>query len=246
MTKLILRRRSAGSLLLVFGLAVAALKTARIDLPADFEATAERISIAGFGGHNKGRFQFNEFSGEFTRGESRLSIKDSAYVSNKGKSSFTLRDAGTTEIISAACQMKKGTVTIGIVTFDPKKLSYQCDFTHGDNLLAARLIVGQPKAKGVKEKLLAKDLRRGESNTFDQHLLIESVHRYAGSRFQSQPPLGYLLQRGDQLVAAVELTDVNPTLIVAADLPDELRHSVMATALALSVLRDPANSALED
>jgi hypothetical protein len=54
MTKLILRRRSAGSLLLVFGLAVAALKTARIDLPADFEATAERISIAGFGGHNKG------------------------------------------------------------------------------------------------------------------------------------------------------------------------------------------------
>jgi hypothetical protein len=54
------------------------------------------------------------------------------------------------------------------------------------------------------------------------------------------------LQRGDQLVAAVELTDVNPNLILGADLPDELRHSVLATALALAVLRDPANSALED
>lgn len=237
---------STGLLPLLSGLAIAGLNTAQMELPAEFGARAERIDISGFGGHNKGKFSFADFSGEFTRGESRLSVMDSAYVSNKGKSSFTLRDAGSAEILSAACQMKKGAVTIDIVTFDPKKLSYQCDFTHGDNLLGARLVVGQPKAKGMKEKMLAKDLRRGESNIFEQHLVIESVHRYKGSKFQSQPPVGYLLLQGDEVVAALELTDVNPTLYVALDVPGELRHSILATALSLAVLRDPANSALED
>lgn len=246
MTALMRTMGSAGLLALFSGLAIAGLTTARMDLPAEFGARAERIDIAGFGGHNKGKFQFGDFSGEFTRGESRLSIMDSAYVSNRGKSSFTLRDATSVEILSAACQMKKGAVTIDIVTFDPKKLSYQCDYTHGDNLLGARLVVGQPKAKGFKEKMLAKDLRRGESNIFEQHLVIESVHRYKDSKFQSQAPLGFLLQRGDQVVAAVELTDVNPTLYVDPDLPGEWRHSILATALSLAVLRDPANSALED
>lgn len=50
----------------------------------------------------------------------------------------------------------------------------------------------------------------------------------------------------DKPVAALELTDVNPTLIVAMEMPEKLRHSVFATALALAVLRDPANSALEE
>ena len=230
----------------MLGISVFGLSTAQMDLPPDFAAQAERNKISGFGGHNKGSFELNQFRGEFARGESRLGILNAAFVSNKGKSSFTLRDASAGEIISAKCAMGKNVVTIGIVTFDPKKMTYQCDFTLSGQLHGSRLTLGQPKAVGAKEKILAKDLRRGEANILDQHLLIESVHRYRGSKLQSPAPVGYLLRQGEQLVAAVELTDVNPTLLISAETPDKLRNSIMATALALAVLRDPANSALED
>lgn len=230
----------------LLGISAFAFSTAQMHLPSDFALQAERHKIAGFGGHNKGRFEVEQFHGEFTRGESRFSIKDTAFVSNKGKSSFTLRDANATEIVSANCIMRKNAVTIGIVTFDPKKLSYQCEFVSAGQSLGPRLVLGQPKAVGTKEKLFAKDLRRGEATLFDQPLLVESVHRYKGSKFQSPAAVGYLLLSGEQLVAALELTDVNPTLLVLPDLGEELQRSVLATALALAVFRDPADSALED
>ena len=230
----------------LLGIALFGLPTAQMELPGDFGSHAERKKIAGFGGHNMGTFELENYRGEFTRGESRFSVKKTAFVSNKGKSSFTLRDVSASEIVSANCAMGKNSVTIGIVTFDPKKMTYQCDFTVGGQAVGSRLALGQPKASGAKEKFYAKDLRRGESNLFGQHLLIESVHNYKGSKFQSPAPVGYLILSEGKSVAALELTDVNPTLLLARDTPDELQRAVLATALALAVLRDPADSALEE
>lgn len=222
------------------------LKSAQIELPPEIDGNHDRLEIKGFGGYNQGKFTLAEYHGEFKRNESRLSLLDSSYVSNKGTSSFTLRNADSSEILSANCQMKRKVVTIDIVTFDPKKMTYQCDFALDGKMLGARLALGQPKADGFKQKVLAYDLRRGESNIFGEHLLIESIHKYKGSKFQSPSAIGYQLKQGDRLVAAFELTDVNPTLIVARDIDDNLERSVIATALALAVLRDPANSALDD
>lgn len=238
--------RASVVIVLLLGSPAFGLETAKMQLPPDFVSQAERHPIAGFGGRNQGSFDVDRFHGDFTRSETRLSLLNSLYVSNKGKSSFLLRDLDANEIISASCAMKKGAVTIDIITFDPKKMSYQCDFTQAGQLLGSRLVLGQPKAVGAKEKILAKDLRRGEAILFDQHLLIESVHHYDGSKFQSQAPVGYLLRDGERLVAALELTDVNPTLFIVRDAPDKLRQSVLAAALAMAVLRDPADSALED
>ena len=223
-----------------------ALPTARIELPAGLAAQAERLPIAGFGGYNKGDFRMTGYHGEFTRGESRLGIMDPLFVRNKGRSSFTLRESGEAELIAADCEFVRKTLTIDVVTFDPKKMAYQCEFRRDGNLLGARLVIGHPKPRGMKERFLAMDARRGESNIFDQHLLIESLHKYENSKFQSSAPIGYVLSRDGQAIAALELTDVNPTIIVATDLSSELRRSAIASALALAVLRDPANSALED
>lgn len=228
------------------GLSALGLAVAQIELPPELEASSERIPISGFGGHNKGTFRLADLDGEFKRGESRLGIFDPLYVSNSGKSSFTLREPQAGEVISADCEFSKKAVTIDIVTFDPRKFTYQCDFRRSGSLLGARLAVGQPKASGFKQKLLAHDLRRGEAIVFDQHVLIDSVHSYKGTKLKSQPPIGYRLSIGERAVAALELTDVNPTLFVATDVQDDLRRSIYATALALAVLRDPANSALEE
>lgn len=235
-----------GLLAVLASVSALAVSTARIDLPDGLDAQAERLPIAGFGGFNKGTFQMTGFRGEFSRGESRLGLMDPVFVSNKGRSSFTLREEDEVELLSADCQFVRKTVNIDVVTFEPKKMAYQCEFRRGGDLLGARLVIGQPKPNGFKERLLARDSRRGESNIFDQHLVIQSLHKYANSKFQSPAPIGYVLIRDDQAIAALELTDVNPTLIIANGLPADLRRSAVASALALAVLRDPANSALED
>lgn len=238
----------SGNVLVAFlsGLAALGLATARIELPAELDASAEHLPVSGFGGRNKGTFEFAGYHGEFTRGESRLGIFDPLFVANRGKSSFTLQRAGSDYAVSGTCQMKKNAVTIGIVTLDPKKLSYVCDIRSSGTAQTATLVLGQPKAKGFKERFLAKDLRRGELQLNGHYLTMESVHNYKGTSLGSQSPVGFLLMQGDRVVAALELTDVNPTIILAPELTADLRESVLTGALALAVLRDPANSALEE
>ncbi|MBT8099556.1 MAG: hypothetical protein KJO82_07380, partial [Gammaproteobacteria bacterium] len=209
-----------------------ALAVAEMQLPDDFHTAATKISVSGFGGKNKGSYAFAGHSGEFTRSESRLGIFDPLYVSSKGKSTFSFREDGAAHTVSAECGMKKGSVTLGIITFDPKKMSYECDFRQGTQLLGARFILGQPKAAGFKEALLAKDLRAGEAIIFNQHLTMQSVHSYKGTKLRSPSPVGYLVQSAGKTIAAVELTDINPTFFVATDIDAELRRSVLIAGLA--------------
>lgn len=223
-----------------------ALQTARMALPNGFEEHAERIAVSGFGGRNKGSYRFADYHGDFTRGESRLGVFDPLYVASKGKSSFTFRETADAGVLSASCQMTKGTVNIGIVTFDPKKMAYHCEFRRDGQLLGAQFVLGQPKPGTMTERALAMDIRRGEAAILSQSFTFESVHKYRSSRLQSPTPVGYLVHAADQVVAAVELTDWNPTFYFATGLSDAQRHAAMVVALALAVLRDPANSPLED
>jgi len=232
-------------------LSVAALATARMELPQDLLDNTTRIEFAGFGGHNKGTYAFtspsgDEFSGPFTRGESRFSVGNDLYVSNKGGSSFSFRDPATGRVTDAACQFKKVTVNIDIVTLDPKKVAYQCDFYSDGQLQEWRLVLGQPKRKGFKQKFLAKDLRAGQASLLGQNVVIESVHDYKDSKLSSQAAVGYLLRSGEKVLAAVELTDVNPGLYVVPGLGETEQMAVLVSALAIAVFRDPAVSALEE
>lgn len=243
-------RKFYGLVILLASIAVAsfalALETARMDIPEDFERHSILHHAAGFGGWNKGNYHIGEYTGSFTRGESRLGIFDPLYVSSKGKGSFTFSSALSGDAIDASCRMSKGAITVGMVTFDPKKMNYQCDFHRNGALMGHRFVLGQAKPANMKERFLAKDLRKGEAILGDHHLSLTSVHKYRRSAFTSQAPLGYLVHKGDTLVAAIELTDWNPTLYVDNSLDDTAKESVLIAALAVAVLRDPADSALED
>lgn len=217
-----------------------------MQLPAEFEARATRVKAEGFGGRNKGSYKIGDYRGAFTRGESRLGVFDPVYVASKGKSSFTFQQAGQAAPLEAKCQMAKSAVTAGVVTFDPKKMSYRCDFHRGGALLGANFVMGQPKAEGMKGRFLARDLRAGESVNGPIHMTFESVHSYKGTSLSSQAPVGYLVRSGDTVVGAVELTDWNPTFYFVDDLEPDTREWLVVTALAIAVLRDPADSALED
>ncbi|MBT8079997.1 MAG: hypothetical protein KJO31_15570 [Gammaproteobacteria bacterium] len=236
---------------MALGLNAAALATARMVLPAEFTGQSARIELAGFGGHNKGSYSLTlpagtHYGGEFRRSESRLGIMDPLLVRNKGRGSFSFGEPGSESHIEAKCEFAKFSINVDVVTFDPKKVAYGCEFRSASELLAARLHIGQPKRQGVKQKFLARDLRAGEAVLFDQYLTFESVHDYQGTKLASQQPVGYVIRSGDRVAAAVELTDWNPGLYLAADLSADLQRAVLVTALAIAVFRDPAHSALED
>jgi len=221
-------------------------KDAAIRLPDEFAAASMRIAFTGFGGFNRGRYSGAEFRGEFLRTESRLGIFDPLYVRNKGHSGFTIEGSDGAAEISADCRALERTATIKVVTIDLKKLAYSCEFAGLDAAGEMRFVLGEPKRQGLKERLLARDRRTGEASIFGFNFILNSVHDYDGSALGSQAPLGYLLESDGAIVAAVDMLDWSPIVHVRGDLSDAQRKATMIVALSLAVLRDPANSTLED
>jgi len=235
------------SLLTVFfPLCVEAAKSASIRLPDEFTDDAQKFEFEGFGGFNRGDYKGAEFAGSFTRIESRLAVFDPLYVSNRGKSSFTIESVSELENAVADCSAKQNVGALRIVTLDLKKLTYECEFSGSDVTQGWRFVLGEPKREGFREKLLARERRRGEAYILDEEFLIESVHEYEGSPLGSQSPLGYILSSGSEVVAAIDLLDWNPIVYVRNGITEPARRAAIVVALALAVLRDPANSALED
>jgi len=225
-------------------LPLAAQRAARMALPADLEARVERVSADGFGGRNEGTYTLGEHSGEFTRIESRWAIADPLVAQNRGRSSFTLSGPGFDALVAASCEMSRTSVAVGVVTFDPDKMTYQCTLDGGAE--SPLLVLGEPKPANLRERMVARSDRRGEAKLDDITVGVRSVHNYAGSRFQAPMPVGYLLEVEGRAVGAVELTDVDPAVYLPTAEPAAVRSAVMVAALALAVLRDPATSALED
>jgi hypothetical protein len=221
-------------------------RSASIRLPDELAASSTRLVFAGFGGYNRGNYAGAEYHGQFTRIESRLGVFDPLYVSNRGKSSFTVEDSANAVLLSASCEMRRNSATVRVVTLDTKQMAYQCEFRGSEGSLDSRLVLGEPKREGFKEKLLARERRRGEAIVLDEHFIIESVHEYENSRRDSQMPLGYVLESGGAVVAAVDLLDWNPIVHVRDDVTETKRRAAYIVSLALAVLRDPAHSTLEE
>ena len=223
-----------------------ALRTASMQLPEGFAARTERLEASGYGGYNRGQFRLGEYSGEFTRIESRWAVFDPLYSRNNAKSSFSLRGPSIDEAIVAECEMKRGNVTFGVVTFDPQKMTYQCSFSAGTAPLAARFVLGEKKREGMRARLVARSDREGIAEIEGISVTIRSVHNYEGSKLQSATPAGYLLEVDGTAIGGIELTDVDPTFFLPTTSSAEVRRSVLVAAMALSVLRDPEDSDLGD
>lgn len=225
-------------------LPLAAQRDARMALPDDLAAHVERLTARGFGGRNEGDYTLADLAGEFTRIESRWAVADPLYAQNRGQSSFTLSGPGFDAPVAAACEMRRASVTVGVVTFDPDKMTYHCNLAGGSG--SPLLVLGEPKPDNLRARVLARAERRGEAMFAGITLGVRSVHGYAGSRVQAPMPVGYVLELDGRAVGAVELTDVDPAVYLPTVDSPGIRNAVIVTALALAVLRDPAASALED
>jgi hypothetical protein len=246
----LLRPQRSALILVGLSLAVAAttlaLEAARMRLPREFATTAVRLPAEGYGGLNLGRFTAGELAGDFVRIESRFAVFDPLYATNRGKSSFTLAGPGIDPPIEGQCRFKERVVTAGVVTFDAKKLAYVCEISDLAGNAVGSLTLGEPKPSGFKARLVARAERVGAADIGDLRIDVASVHEFERSKLTSQTPLGYLLSLGADVVGAVELTGSDPTFLLRPDLTADARRAALIAALALSVLRDPANSALAD
>jgi hypothetical protein len=221
-------------------------RDATIRLPEELIGQSTQIDFSGFGVYNEGRYAGPDYRGEFRRTESRLGVFDPLYVANRGRSSFTVEDAAGSVRHSGDCRFTRDRASVGIVTADLDRMEYLCDLREGAGPVASQLVLGEPRRKGFREKLLARERRVGEAVVLGHRVAIESVHEYAGSRLSSQTPLGYVLVSGDLVVAAVDLLDWSPVVHLRDGIAESERDAAVVVALALAVLRDPASSALED
>lgn len=229
-----------GLAVMASALAVAcgSIQPARMDVAPALSAGAERIEISGIGGGRRGSYVAGMHAGAFQRSADRLQFGDIVDL-HFGGSSFSIAGPEIDNQIDAKCSMRERTINIGIVTFDPKKMSYQCDFTHGGNAIPARFEI-QEVRKGMGG-MLSKEERRGEIALDREIVQIQSVHKLVGSAFDLATPIGYEFTQGGAPIGAVELNG-KPLVYVAPGLNAAQKRAVLVGALALAVFWDPAQT----
>lgn len=237
--KLKLAAGLAGLLLAAGG--CASLPEAQMELPANLQSASETVTISGIGGGRRGNYAVGPYSGQFARSEGRLAFFDPLLELRGGSTKFSLQGGELEGVIDAKCIMRERAITIGDISFKPKKMAYGCDFLHDGRTFPARFEL-QEISEGVGG-MLSKRERRGEIAMDRAIIQIRSSHRIVGSAFDSASPIGYVFEANGVPVGAVDINGA-PVLTMNASTDLAQRRAMLVSALALSVFWDPANSDL--
>lgn len=236
-------KKTATILLALIASACSGIPAAEMRLPpALAEAPSTVLPIEGVGGGNKGRFYVGDWQGSFTRSEERLAVFD-ALVTNRAGAGFAIEGPGISWTIEAACRMREKVIEVDIVSFTPSPMAYRCDFSADGRAFPARFELQEVKT-GLADELSRRQ-RMGEIALGGEVVQIRSVHRIEGSPFDLASPIGYVFEQRGRAVGAVELNG-QPRLILADRANEGLSRTLTIAAMALALLRDPANSQLGD
>ncbi len=219
----------------------ASLSEAQMELPSNLQSASETITISGIGGGQRGSYAAGPYSGQFARSETRLAFFDPLLEMRGGSTRFSLQGGELEGLIDAKCAMRERAVTVGDISFKPKKMAYGCDFLHAGRSFPARFEL-QEISEGMGG-MLSKRERRGEIAMDRAVIQIRSSHRMVGSAFDSASPIGYVFEANGVPVGAV---DINGTPVLTMNESTDMaqRRAMLVSALALSIFWDPANSDL--
>ncbi len=229
----------AGLLLTASG--CASLPEAQMELPSNLQSAAETVTISGIGGGRRGAYLAGPYSGQFARSETRLAFFDPLFEMRGGSTKFTLQGGELEGVFDAKCTMRERAITLGDISFKPKKMAYGCDFLHEGRTFPARFEL-QEISEGVGG-MLSKRERRGEIAMDRAIVQIRSSHRIVGSAFDSAAPIGYVFEADGVPIGAVDINGA-PVLTMNASSDIAQRRAMLVSALALSIFWDPANSDL--
>lgn len=219
-----------------------AIAPAQMRLPAGLAGQGQTLSVEGIGGGNKGSFTVGGWQGSFRRSEERLALF-AALVSNRASANFTIEGPGISDTIEADCRMRERLIEVDVVSFTPQRMAYACRFTAGGRAFPARFELQEARTGFADD--LSRRQRRGEIALGGEVVQIRSVHKIEGSPFEMANPIGYVFEQQGRAVGAVELNG-KPRLVLADPANEGLSRTLTVAAMALALLRDPANSSLGD
>jgi hypothetical protein len=220
--------------------ACATVQPARMALPAAL-SDQEIVPVSGIGGDRRGTFQAGPYKGTFARSDTRLAVFDPIYERRGGRTTVTLFGPAGENPISADCSTRERTVTLGIISFKPKPMSFGCALADGTNGSTGRIEL-QEAAEGLGGMMMRQE-RRGELILEGRTIRIRSVHDLAGSPIQTGTPIGYLFEKDGRPVGAVEVNG-SPVVRISRTADTGTHRAVLIAALVLGLFWDPANSPL--
>lgn len=218
----------------------ASIQSARMATPPAL-ASGETVPVTGVGGGRSGAFAAGPFSGAFTRSASRLAFFDPLYERRDGRTAFTVSGPGINGNLAVSCRMRERTITVGVISFEPHKMAYGCEFSQEGQAVPAQFELLAHRA-GLGGMAMRQE-RRGEITLDGVVLQIRSVHDLQGSSIPMGTPIGYLFEQEGAAVGAVELNGA-PVVIYGPNTDQATRRAVLVASLALGLLWDPAESAL--
>ncbi|MFO6445893.1 hypothetical protein ACLBKU_01990 [Erythrobacter sp. NE805] len=228
-------------LTLAAALLAAACAPAQMRLSPGLAAGGEVLAVEGIGGGNAGRFYVGPWQGSFRRSEERLAVAET-FVTRRAGAGFIIEGPGISETIEADCRLREREIALDDdVSFTPERMAYRCAFTAEGRAFPARFELQEART-GVADALNRRQ-RRGEIALGGEVVQMRSVHRLKGSPFEMASPIGYVFEQNGREVAAVELNG-KARLILADPANESLSRTVTIAALALALLRDPADSML--
>lgn len=217
-------------------LAACSIREGRIAVPSQLAEEAERLELRGMGGGRSGGFDLAGNRGLFTRRADRLGIFDPLFVGHRGGGSFTIAGPATGRALAGRCAYREAKVDVGPFSLTPQRLAYRCEFARDGRPIEAELVIEDPQS--AFGTLHGRSERRGMLWFEGQRITVRSIHRDQGGGLPVPHPLGYMFEADGGEIGAVDLNGANKTLYVPRSEPQ--REAVIAAALALAILWDPA------
>lgn len=209
------------------------VREAQIAMPADLQASTERLEIAGMGYGERGDFTLGASHGQFTR--LSLQTGDGFVVDNVGRGRFEVAGPELGGRVSATCGFHERELDMGAVVATRDRLAYGCNFERDRVPLPGGLLLAEVPTSG---SVLAGRTRAGELQIGDLRIGIRAIHDMEGGRLPSGTPLGYAFDIGGRQIGAVDLNGGDKTIYAPRAAGPE-REAVLMASLALSIFWDP-------
>jgi hypothetical protein len=226
----------ASILLLLAAPLAGCVREGRIAMPSELQTATERLDLRGMGHGTSGRFELAGARGEFTRSAQRLGIFDPLLVRRSGGGTFRIAGGDVAGELSGRCRYRESEVNAGPVSVTPGRFVYACEFRRDGRPIAAELVVADPAGAGGT--LHGRTERVGSLYFEGRRFELASIHRDQGGGLPAPHALGYAFSEAGRPVGAVDLN--GGTRKVFAPREAQAREAVIAGALALSILWDPA------
>ena len=221
--------------------ACSSFPAAEMRLPSEL-AQAQQRPISGITGWTHGRFQSGAYQGGYERSEERLVFFDT-FDKRKAHAEFTVTGPEISSVIEARCWMREKAIKLGSASIITRPMAYSCDFLSDGRAFPARFEL-QEESRALYGALNQYQ-RVGEIALGGEVVQFRSTHKMVGTPLPTAAPIGYFFEQNGRSIGAIELNG-KPRFIVAPGTDPGVERTMFIAAMALSLLWDPAESALGD